>query len=200
MNATLKKFAFALLASLATGLAAHAEEAAPAVDDSKSGARAMAVQVEAEVTEIDLETRHVSLRGPDGNVFTVAAPELVIKLEDVKLGDKLVATYIAALEAEVRAPTAEELAEPWLVLEDGAVSADTASPGVGTARRIRAVCTIEGMNRELGTVTIKDPRGKLHLIGDVEPEKMSGVTLGQTIVMVFTEALALNLEHVPAAE
>ena len=55
-------------------------------------------------------------------------------------------------------------------------------PAIGGARMIRAVCTIEGMDRELGTVTIKDSRGKLHLIGGVEPEKMDGVTLGQTIV------------------
>ena len=64
------------------------------------------------------------------------------------------------------------------------------------ARIIRAVCTIEGMNRILGTVTIKDPRGKLHVIGDVEPAKMEGVTLGQTIVVVYAEALALTLEQI----
>ena len=54
---------------------------------------------------------------------------------------------------------------------------------------------IEGMNRVLGTVTLMDPRGKLHLLGDVEPGKMEGVTLGQTVVVVYTEALALSLEH-----
>ena len=74
----------------------------------------------------------------------------------------------------------------------------------GAGRMIHAVCTIEGMNRLLGTVTIMDPNGKVHVIADVEPEKMANVTLGQTIVMTFTEALALTLEHVepeaPAAE
>jgi hypothetical protein len=64
---------------------------------------------------------------------------------------------------------------------------------------IRAVVTIEGMNRELGVVTIKDSRGKLHIIGDVEPEKMEGVTLGQTAVMVYSEALAISLEKKEAA-
>jgi hypothetical protein len=54
------------------------------------------------------------------------------------------------------------------------------------------------MNRILGTVVIKDPRGMVHVIEDVEPEKMAGVTLGQTIVMVYTEALALSLELAPA--
>jgi hypothetical protein len=52
------------------------------------------------------------------------------------------------------------------------------------------------MNRALGTVTVKDPRGTLHMIGEVEPEKMEGVTLGQTVVLVYTEALAVSLEKV----
>ena len=62
-------------------------------------------------------------------------------------------------------------------------------------RMIRAVCTIEGMNRVLGTVTVEDTRGNLHLITDVEPEKMEGVTLGQTLVIVYAEAVALSLEQ-----
>jgi hypothetical protein len=43
-----------------------------------------------------------------------------------------------------------------------------------------------------------DSNGKVHVIADVEPEKMSNVTLGQTIVMTFSEALALTLEPVAA--
>ena len=43
-------------------------------------------------------------------------------------------------------------------------------------------------------MVIKDSRGKVHMIGDVEPEKMTGVKVGQTAVIVFTEAMALTLE------
>ena len=161
--------------------------------------RAMAMSMEAEVVAIDLETREVSLKGPDGSIVTLHSPERVVKLEDVSVGDMVVTTYIAALEGEVREPTEEELAEPWLVIEEAAVSGEGEAAAIGGARVIRAVCTIEGMNRELGVVTIKDSRGKLHLIGDVEPEKMDGVTLGQTIVMVYAEAMALTLEPKAAA-
>ena len=172
--------------------AAHHEE-------EEATGRAMALTVEAVVTAIDLETRHVSLQGPGGEIFTVNSPEAAVKLEDIKVGDRVVATYIAALEGELRAPTEEELAEPWVVIEDAAISEDPASPAMGGARVVRAVCTIEGMNRLLGTVVIKDPRGKVHVLGDVEAEKMEGVTLGQTVVIVYAEALALSLEQAAAA-
>ncbi|MCP4466054.1 MAG: hypothetical protein P8M21_04165 [Halioglobus sp.] len=191
---------FALtLATLAQ--AAHhegAEPAATSTEEQPSG-RAVAIQLEAVVTAIDLDTREVSLQGPDGQTVTVTAREQITDLENVSVGDRLLVTYLAALEGEVRAPTEEELAEPWLVLEESSVSDDPDLPGVAGARIIRAVVTIEGMNREFGIVTVKDSRGKLHMIGDVEPEKMEGVTLGQTVVLVYTEALAMSIEKTAQA-
>ena len=38
------------------------------------------------------------------------------------------------------------------------------------------------------------------VIGDVEPEKMEGVTLGQTLVVVYAEALAMSLEPAAVSE
>ena len=178
--------------------AAHHEEAQAEV---KTGGRAMAVEAEAVITAIDLKTREVTLQGPSGDTFTLKSEDKMIKLEDVKVGEVVVVTYLAALESELREPTAEELAEPWVEVEDEVLSDDTTQPGIANMRIIRAVVTIEGMNREFGTVTVKDSRGKLHIIGDVEPEKMEGVTLGQTAVMVFSEALALSLQKkAPEAE
>lgn len=200
MKTDLKLQARNILLALATLILgattpAIAEEAAPV----EGGARAMAMEIVAVVTDVDLETRQVSLQGPTGNIITLHASEQVVKLEDVSVGDELVVTYLAALEGEIREPTEEELAEPWVVLEEGAVSEDPANPVVGGARAVRAVVTIEGLNRALGTVTVKDARGKLHLIADVEPEKIENATIGQTAVLVFTEALILSLERQPAA-
>jgi hypothetical protein len=178
--------------------AAHHEEAQAEV---KTGGRAMAAEAEAVITAIDLETREVTLQGPSGDTFTLKSEDKMIKLEDVKVGDVVVVTYLAALESELREPTAEELAAPWVEVEDEVVSDDATQPGIADMRVIRAVVTIEGMNREFGTVTVKDSRDKLHIIGDVEPEKMEGVKLGQTAVIVFSEALALSLQKKePAAE
>jgi hypothetical protein len=187
----------ALIALLALALPALAQaahhEAAEAESEVQTGSRAVAMEAEAVITAIDLETREVTLQGASGNIFTLQSEDRAIKLEDVKVGDTVVVTYLAALESELREPTEEEKAEPWVELEEEAVSEDPSLPGVADMRIIRAVVTIEGMNREFGTVTIKDSRGKLHIIGDVEPEKMDGVKLGDTAVMVFAQAIALTL-------
>jgi Cu/Ag efflux protein CusF len=175
--------------------APKAEAQAEAQPEVKASGRAMVMEAEAKITAVDLKTRQVTLLGPGGNTFTLQSQDKAIALEDVKVGDSVVVTYIAAIESELRAPTAEEIAEPWVVLDEEAVSEDPSHPGIADMRVIRAVVTIEGMNRQAGTVTILDSRGMLHLIGDVEPEKMEGVTLGQTAVIVFAEAMALTLKH-----
>ena len=197
-NSRIFKAARIALISISTVLfsfAAQAEHHAEAAEP-EANVRAMSMTIEAVITDIDLETRQLTVEGPNGQPITMTAAEKVVKLEDVNVGDTIVATYFTSLESELREPTPEELAEPWVVLADAAKSEAGEQPAIGGARMIRAVCTIEGMNRVLGTVTIQDPRGKLHLIGDVEPEKMEGVTLGQTVVMVYTEALAVTLEPV----
>ena len=170
-NTLLRLQRLAALSLMALALPVMAESEAPAAEGN---VRAMAIVVEAVVTDIDLETRQVSLKTPSGQIVTVTAKEDVVKLEDVSVGDRLRATYLSALEGELREPTEEELAEPWLVLQDSGKGVVDGTPMAGGARIIRAVCTIEGMNRLLRTVTILDPNGRAHVIGDVEPEKMEG--------------------------
>lgn len=192
--ADLRRASLVAVLALALPMLAQAEQTEKAQADVETNVRVMAMEAEAVITAIDLGTREVTLEGPNGELFTLHSQEKVVKLEDLGVGDAVVVTYLAALESQLREPTAEEIAQPWLELDEEVVSDDAAHPGIADMRVIRAVVTVEGMNREFGTVTIKDSRGKLHIIGDVEPEKMEGITLGQSAVMVFSQALALTLQ------
>lgn len=159
-----------------------------------TGARMAGITIEAEVTEINHATRELSLRGPMGDIITLTASDQVKRLKEISVGDIVTTTYITSLEGALREPTEEEIAEPWVVLDAAAIAGENLDPGVFAGTAIRAVCTIEGMNRLTRTVTVLDPRGRYHVIGDVEPEKMSGVTLGQTLVLIYTEAMAITLK------
>ena len=159
-------------------------------------ARAIVAEVEGEVIAVDMETREVVVRGPAGNFVTLSAREDGVDLSKIVPGDTIIADYVASIEAEVRAPTAEEEANPWVVLgEMGRTADDADMTAAGAARLIRAVCTIEAMDRN-GNVMIKDARGRMHTIGGVEMEKLDNVRLGDTVVVVFTEALVLSLKEV----
>jgi hypothetical protein len=68
---------------------------APA-DQAPGGAVAAGVQATVTVTAIDLPNRMVVLQGPAGNLYQVKAGPKV-KLEKLKVGDRLLATYVEAL-------------------------------------------------------------------------------------------------------
>jgi len=158
-----------------------------------AGARAIIATIEAEIVAIDSETNEVTLVGPAGNHITIVLQEKVLGIDQLSIGDRVEADYFASLEAAVRAPTEEELANPWVVLNDTVVDENPVQPAAGVARQIRAVCTIEAADREQGYIMIKDSRGKMHTITDIESTKFDGVALGDTIVAVYTEALAVGM-------
>jgi len=163
------------------------------------GTRAVVAAIEAEIVAIDLETKEVTLVGPQGQHLTIVAQEKVVKISDLQVGDRVAAEYLASLHGEVREPTADELANPWVVLEDGVIDENPAHPAVGAARQVRAVCSIEAFDAEAGFVMIKDSRGKMHTIGGIPAAKFEGVSLGEDMVVVYTEALAIAMQKIPQA-
>jgi hypothetical protein len=195
-NLYLKSVATLCLASAIFSLPALSEDSAPVAGKE----RVMAITVDAEITGIDQESREVTLRTPLGDLVTVTAGDDIERLGDFAVGDVVSSTYIASLEGEVREPTEAEIAEPWIEIGAAAKSTADMEPGAIVGRVIQAVCTIEGMNRVTRTVMVLDPRGKYHVIGDVEPEKMAGVTLGTTLVLTYSEAIAVSLEKKQSAE
>ena len=169
------------------------------VSERGENERTMAKRISAIITDIDRESREVTLEGGLGNSITLAVGPEVKRFDEFKVGDLVVATYVSSISGELRAPTEAELAEPIVELDAAAVADADMEPGAAVGRSIRAVCTIEGMNRVTRTVMLKDPDGDFHIIDDVDPAKMAGVSLGDTIIVTYTEAFALTLEkQVPA--
>jgi hypothetical protein len=186
----MKSIMLALLLALAYPLTAAAEHH----EQGEVPVRAAAVQVAALVIAVDKETREVSLQLPQGEIATMIAGPDMVRFDEIAVGDAVVATYIQALAADVRAPTQEEMDEPWVELDAAGIAEAGMDPGVVGLRVIRAVCSIEGMNRVTRTVMIEDPRGKYHVIGDVDPARLAGLTLGTKVIMVYSQAVALTLE------
>ncbi|MCB1856226.1 MAG: hypothetical protein KDI05_15165 [Halieaceae bacterium] len=187
------KSRFAALA-LTLGAAAVPALAEVEVALQGDGERAIVKQVTAEIVAIDPETRDITLEGPLGNTITLTAGPEVERFDEFAKGDNVQATYSESISSELRAPTEEELAEPWVELDAAGVAAANMPPAAGVGLIVRAVCTIEGMNRVTGTVTLQDPRGHYHIVPDVPAAKMEGIKLGDTVVITYSEAIALTLE------
>lgn len=170
--------------------ALHAQEPPAEVPTAE---RAAAVQVEATVVDIDYDTRELTLEGPGGNLFSMTASDDVERLEEFAAGDTVVASYIAAFAAELREPTEEEREQPWQEVAEADKASLEELPSVAGIKVIRAVCSIEGINRLLGTVTLLDPRDDYHTVADVDPQIMPELRIGDSVVVTFSQALALDL-------
>ena len=187
----------AFTAMVVPAFAAHHEGGHGAM--KAEGTRAMVVAIVGEIVAIDNETKEVTLQGPEGNQVTVVAQEQVVKVSDLSVGDRVAAEYLASIHGEAREPTEEELANPWVVLEEGVVDEAPEHPAVGVARQIRAVVTIEAIDTDAGFLMIKDSRGKMHTIGGVPRAKLDAISIGEMAVVVYTEALAIGLQKMPKA-
>ena len=164
------------------------------VKETPTAERAMILSIEAEITHIDKEIRQVSLTGPLGQTRTLTVGPDVKRFDEFAVGDMVHASYITSIVAELREPTEEEKMQPFVEVTDQARTAAEDGPGGVVARIIRAVCTIEGMNRITRTVTILDARNRVHEIGDVQLESFEMLSLGQLVIITYTEAVALSLE------
>jgi Cu/Ag efflux protein CusF len=192
--------ALALLSAVTFFTVPAASLAAVEMAVKGAGERSVAKQITAVITDIDYDSREVTLEGPLGNTITLEAGEEVTRLKEFKKGDFVVATYAASISGDLREPTEAELAEPWVELDAAGVAEAGMNPGVVAGNVIRAVCTVEGMNRASGTVTVLDSRGDFHIIDDVDPARMEGVKLGDTVIITFSQAIALTLEKPAGAE
>lgn len=182
----------ALAAALLLGPAARAQDQASTLPSHAE--RAMAIEVDAEVIDVDLDARELVLELPTGEQLTTVVDPAVRRLDEVAVGDLLVVTYMAAVAFDLREPTEEELANPWVEGVDAELSGEDMPPQGAMVSAVRAVCTIEGMNRLLGTVMIQDSRGDTHIVGDVTAERIESLRIGQPVVVTFAQALAVGIE------
>jgi hypothetical protein len=157
---------------------------------------AVLVTLTASVEAIEPATREVTLKGPLGNTATFTVDKRVQRLDEVKVGDLVRADYYISIAAEVRKPTAEEQKHPLVVLDAAGKSPPGTEPAAGGLRRFRVVTTIEGLDRPTQTVTVKGPRGNYLTARVADPSRLTQVRIGDTVLITYTEALAISLEKV----
>jgi hypothetical protein len=112
----------------------------------------------------------------------------------------VVVEHVTALGLELRAPTAEELAETFLVVDAGAAAPDTEGPAGAVGTMVRAVCTVEVLDRLHGTGTVMGPNGNLLTIRAKDPANLTRIRIGDTVVVTYIEAVVMSREKVSKPE
>lgn len=147
------------------------------------------VEVKATVVSVDLKSRDVTLKGPEGKTFVVQAGDAVQHLDQVKPGDVVVVAYTESLAFQV-APKGEK---PQGVTESA--SRGTGSGQVG--RTVTSYFKIDAYNVDThllwGTtadgitksITVQDPAAQA---------KLAKLPSGTVVQVTYSESLAVKLE------
>jgi hypothetical protein len=185
--------------SLILALTAYAQETKPTAP-LLSAERTILVTVTAKVQAIDQSKREVTLKGPLGNVVTFVVDERVKRLNEVKVGDEVTADYYVSLAGELRAPTEDEKKSPLTILAGAARAPKGTSPAGGALRAFKVVATVIGLDLPTQSVTLEGPLGNSGSIRAENADNLKKLRLGDTIVVTYTEALAISLQKAPLAE
>jgi hypothetical protein len=149
--------------------------------------------VTATVTKIDQKTRAVTIKTEDGREYSFVAGDAVKNLAQVKAGDKVTATYTEALAYEVKkggAPGAST------AVAGGAAGAGMKPAGV-IGQQTTVTVVITAIDAKVPSVTFKGPAGNTQTVKVRYPEKLKGVSVGDTVDVTYTEALAISVEKAP---
>lgn len=152
--------------------------------------------ITATVAAIDHEKREITLKRADGSETTFIVDNRVKRLNEINAGDKIKLDYFISLASEIREPTEEEKNEPLTVLEGLERAPGDTSPAAGGLRRIKAVVTIMDIDRSRQLVTMKGPLGRYITIRAMYPERLELVEIGDSVIVTYTEALAVSVEKV----
>ncbi len=155
---------------------------------------AMLVTYTGTIIAIDYTNREVTLRDSQGRIETLHVTKKVLRFNEAKVGDKVTVDYYISFDAEVRPPTAEEKQTPLVELKTVDRSAAGKNPAGDVVRQVRAVATIEAIDRQAKTVTIKGPLGKVYVARVLDASRLDKVEVGDTVVVTFTEAAAVSLQ------
>ena len=171
-----------------------AEQQARVSEEPLSREKTVLVTVEASIEAVDYTNREVVLKGPLGNKVTFTVDKSVKRFDEFKVGDVVRADYYVSVAAELREPTAQEKETPFVMLEEAGKAPPGTSPAAGGLRRFKVVATIEGLDRPTQTVTVRGPRGNYLTVRAQDPSRLTQLRIGDTVVVTYTEALAVSLE------
>jgi Cu/Ag efflux protein CusF len=169
---------------------------APAPAEKKpAAAEVKAVKVQGTVAAVDKDAKTITLKGPKGRTVTLDVQDPQ-KLEVVKVGDPVVATYYEAVAIEVKKSGA---ATPGVTVQESrATSKPGENPAGAVAREVTLIGTITAVDRKAPSVTVKGPQGRTETVKVKDVKNIKDVKVGDMVELTYAQALVVALDKPPA--
>ncbi|MCK5916286.1 MAG: hypothetical protein KAG92_09120, partial [Deltaproteobacteria bacterium] len=148
--------------------------------------------VEATVEEIDYKTRKVTLKDAEGELVTITASEEVGKLDHVKKGDILIIEYLESVEISIlRSDDIVAGATGEVVIAE---PENSEKPAKLYGAEIDVILTVEAIDLENETVTLKDGEGNVETVKPRNPENLKKGKVGDKVKITVTEIIGYQIK------
>jgi hypothetical protein len=151
-----------------------------------------AVRETATVAAIDASKRTVNLKFENGRTQTYKLDKAVKNFDQIKVGDKVSATYFESVAVFVRKsgekPAAAEV-------QTVTVAPKGAKPGVLITDTFEITAKVEAIDYKMRAVVLKGPEGNMRIFPvDKSVKDFKNVKAGDEVVLRVTEATAIAVE------
>jgi len=154
--------------------------------------KGMAAIMTATVVGIDLEKRIVTLQDQEGDVRDFRVGEEAINLPQVKVGDIVTIKFLESVAVEVVKPgTAAAAGENTTIVR----AKPGEMPGGMVTHQAVITATVKAIDKDAGTITVMGPAGKTVRARVEDPANLDKVMVGDELLITFTEARAISVEH-----
>ena len=180
--------AFVCVALLAT-LPIVTSAAAPSQGD-KPVTKQNQMTATATIKAIDPATRSITLRLDNGDEDTFTVGPAVTRLDQLKVGDTIRATYYEAIAFAVRKPGAPP-ASPGTDLGIGRLK-DAVGGAIG--KQQTATVTVKAVDMNVPSITVVTDDGRTLTRRIAEKKNLEGVKAGDQIDITYTQAVVVAAE------
>jgi hypothetical protein len=186
----LKYSAFVALLLTSTVLWAADEDA---MMDKPSFSASQTQMISALVIAIDHETRVVTVRKGDGEEVTFTASEEARNLDQVTVGDVLIAEHMETISIEVMANDGMEAAAAGVSAMARTEKGEM--PGMAAMEATVITAIVEEINLENNTFKLKGPAGNINEYTAQNPDNLRRSAVGDLVVITITESIAVTVEE-----
>jgi Cu/Ag efflux protein CusF len=183
-------YVLAVLFSLSVGVGAMAQEKAPA-KAKPGGKRERVVNLTGTVEAVDLANRVVTIKGSKGKIVDLKVGDQAKNLDQVKVGDKVVAKYYESIAYRLMKPGEAEGAKAEQTVA-GAKPGEV--PAGAVKNQVTVTATVEEISPKKTYVSLKGPDGKSVDVKVRDPKNIEGLKVGDKVVITYTQALAIALD------
>lgn len=185
---------FALAAGLALSPQTHAADKAlpPATVNSNL------VEVSTKVLDVNYDKRILTLEGPTaGNNLTIKVGPDVKNLKEIKKGDLVNVKYSESLAWVLKKHEKKEGTSKTVTNSTTIENTGNKKPEYTENQTIDIVATIQSINKEKPSVTLKGPEGNLVTVAIKDKKNLDAVKVGDQVDITYTESMAVAVEKAP---